>query len=201
MPPPCGHLGYYTCDPVCCEQSRLNSTKINVSSLSRAATPHLWFGQCVLHAADASGILKQRFQASPRLDRITATSSSPRDTRLSRKNCWSIVFGKVFILGEALFLSLTVPLETHYVCWWVDEVNQWSCKPTKKTGPPESSCNQFSWVLTHTLRAMENYCSFRGRWCHGNNERKKKSYFPNPNSPAPSSKEGQAGFGTDLFCT
>lgn len=30
---------------------------------------------------------------------------------------------------------------------------------------------------------------------------KKESYFPNPNSPAPSSKEGQAGSGRDLFFT
>lgn len=109
--------------------------------------------------------------------------------------------GKVFILGEALFLSLTVPLGTHCMCWRVDEVNQWSSKQTNKTGPPESSSNHFSWVLTHTLEAMENYCSFREEWCHGNNERKKESYFPNPNSPAPSSKEGQAGSGRDLFFT
>ena len=63
----------------------------------------------------------------------------------------------------------------------------------------ESSRNQFSLVLTHTLEAMENYCSLRSQSCHGNNEIKKESHFPNPNSLAPSSKEGQSGSGTDLF--
>lgn len=86
---------------------------------------------------------------------------------------WSTVLGKVFVLGEALFLSLTVPLGTHCMCRRADEVNQWSSKQTNKTGPPESSCNQFSWVLTHTQEAMENYCSFREEWCHGNNEKKR----------------------------
>lgn len=164
--------------------SRARSTlPKSISSLSGAATPHLGFGQRVLGVHDASEILKQRFQASPSLDGIRATSSGPRDTGLSRKNCRSTVLGKVFILGEALFLSLTVPLGTHCMCRRVDEVNQWSSKQTNKTGPPESSCNQFSWVLTHTQEAMENYGSFREEWCHGNNE-KKGILFPSSKLPS-----------------
>ena len=85
MPPPRGHLRYYTCAPVHSKQSALNYQ--NQALLSAGQLPlreeldyPLRLGQCVLCARDASEILKQRFQASPRLDGIRATSSGPRDT-------------------------------------------------------------------------------------------------------------------------
>lgn len=72
------------------------------------------------------------------------------------------LFWEIFLLkGKlCLYLSLSLTQFPFGLCGRADKVNQWSNKTA--TGPPESNHDQFNLsVLTHTLEAMENYCSFR----------------------------------------
>lgn len=111
----------------------------------------------------------------PGLRHHTDSSCLPhRDTCLSRKNCWCSSCGKAPPLKRRLCFCLSLLLTQFPLgpCGSADKLNPWSDK--RVTGPPEPNHNQFGLsVLTRTLEAMGNYCSFRSQERHENNEIKR----------------------------
>lgn len=139
--PPRGHLRYYTLCPVHSKQST-STTKIKLFSHGSHPEKSL-----ITSGLRAMCSLRTWCQRDPQA-KISSISTPWRDQGHQQRPQGTPDGESFLALGEALFLSLTVPLGSSLHVLEGDEVNQWSSKQTNKT---------FTWVQQQPLQLSSHH--------------------------------------------